>query len=139
MAKAWVLRGGGGEERRSTRDKAARLQMLRWSALIEEFSELAASGALFPAPAPRRSAPAPPPPPPEPEEEAEPPERARRREELLELIRKKKQDIQTAHGWKLKTEAELAHRDAYQAGLRREIAEHERELAALGVKKGAKA
>ncbi len=33
----------------------------------------------------------------------------------------------------------MAQREAYQAGLRREIAEHERELEALGVKKGAKA
>ncbi len=132
MVRAWTLRGGG-KERRSTRDKAARLQRLRWSALIEEFSALAASGTLFPAP--RSTPPAAPPPPPVPPAEVESPERARRREELLGLIRRKRQDIQTSHGWKLKTEAEQSHRDAYQAGLRTEIAQHERELEALGVRR----
>jgi hypothetical protein len=58
--------------------------------------------------------------------------RAARREELRELVRRKRQDITTAHNWKLKTSAEIAQRDAYLQRLRSEIAALEKEIAALG-------
>lgn len=58
--------------------------------------------------------------------------RAQRRSDLRELIRRKRQDITTAYGWKLKTSAEIAQRDTYLQELRAEIATLEQELAALG-------
>ena len=71
-------------------------------------------------------------PPPPPAEPTDTPERAARRADLRELIRRKRQDITTAFGWHLKTEAEMAQRDNFLAQTRAEIAELERELALLG-------
>ncbi|TCI00937.1 hypothetical protein EJV46_00320 [Roseococcus sp. SYP-B2431] len=140
-AGGWSLRGGSAPGVARHR-AAARLEALRWSVLIRLFEGLAASGSLWPAPEPPACAmPGPPPPSPatgpplpaasEPEPSA-PPEVARRRVDLAELIRKKRQDITNAYGWKLKTEAEIAQRDAYLRQTRKEIGELERELAALG-------
>jgi hypothetical protein len=113
-------------------------RLLRWSELIGLFEALAASGALWapePAPVPAPTPlPAAPPPPPIPEES---PERRQRRIDLRELIRRKRQDINTAHGWKLKTAAEVAQRDSYLNTLREEIAALEAELATLGPEPGA--
>lgn len=139
----WTLRGG------SRRNRAAeRLAALRWSALIALFGSLAARGALWPdfqeeqdeaqeeeAPLARRPAPSAPAlltrSAAGPEPESEPPERAARRVDLRDLIRRKRQDITAAFGWKLKSEAEIAQRDAHLKQLRAEIAELERELAQL--------
>jgi hypothetical protein len=128
-AQGWTLRGG------TRRNRAAeRLAALRWSALIALFGRLAASGALWPSldaameaaePAPSPQAPSPPPP-------AEPPERAARRADLREMIKRKRQDISAAFGWKLKSEAEIAQRDVHLGQLRADIALLERELAELG-------
>lgn len=129
-ARDWTLRGGNRRNR-----PAERLAALRWSALITLFGQLAASGALWPGsesepepvqPEPTPRPPEPPPPP------AEPPERIARRADLRDLIRRKRQDITAAFGWKLKSEAEVAQRDAHLAQLRAEIAALERELAELG-------
>ncbi|WP_424813117.1 hypothetical protein [Roseococcus sp. YIM B11640] len=120
------LRGGGADGR-----AAVRLARLRWSALIRLFEAIAASRALWPPPEPesppivQADEPGAEPPP-------EPPERAQRRSDLREVIRRKRQDISTAHGWKLKTPGEVAQRDAYLRQTREEIAALERELAALG-------
>lgn len=140
---SWSLRGGAASGPARSR-AAERLEALRWSVLIRLFEGLAASGALWPAPEPAPRAPLPEPPPPEPAEAAlppqaapepapaEPPEVTQRRVDLRDLIRRKRQDITTAYGWKLKTEAEIAQRDTYLRQTRKEIAELERELAALG-------
>ena len=136
QARGWTLRGS------ATRNRAGdRLAQLRWSALILVFGDLGLSGALWtdfmpepfieaaPAQASRavhRRSEA------EPEAESEPPERTARRLDLRDLIRRKRQDITTAFGWKLKTEAEITQRDTYLAQTRAEIAALERELAALG-------
>jgi hypothetical protein len=128
-AQGWTLRGG------TRRNRAAeRLAALRWSALIALFGRLAASGALWPSldaaveaaePAPSPQAPPLPSP-------AEPPERAARRADLREMIKRKRQDISAAFGWKLKSEAEIAQRDVHLGQLRADIALLERELAELG-------
>lgn len=107
-----------------------RLAGLRWSVLIRLFGGIAASGAFWP----ERSAEAPlataepemasPPPP------AEPRTLPQRRIDLAELIRKKRQEITNAYGWKLKTEAEIAQRDSYLRQTRQELGDLERELAA---------
>ncbi|WPB84836.1 hypothetical protein [Sediminicoccus rosea] len=139
---AAAIRGGAARER-----AAQRLAALRWSALIALFGRLAQSGALWPetlpagmtaagaewagggtrpgilAMAATETAPAAP---------ADTPERAARRADLRDLIRRKRQDITTAFGWHLKTEAEISQRDAFLAQTRAEIAELERELAQLG-------
>jgi len=132
QARDWTLRGS------ATRNRAGdHLAELRWSALILRFWSLAHSGALWtdfmPAPlmemasAQAHSAV------PHPSEaEPEPPDRAARRLDLRDLIRRKRQDITTAFGWKLKTEAEITQRDAYLVQTRAEIAALERESAALG-------
>ncbi|MDB5414835.1 MAG: hypothetical protein JWR10_3170 [Rubritepida sp.] len=116
-----------------------RLASLRWSALIRLFEGLAGSGALWPEPemalpveAPPSPQPPPQPPEPSPEPQAEPPERAQRRIDLREVIRKKRQDITTAYGWKLKTAAEIDQRDLYLRQTRVEITTLEKELAGLG-------
>lgn len=118
---AGVMQGGA----------ARRLAALRWSALIRQFEGLAASGALWPELAPTVSDPAIPLPEAHTEEQ-EPSERAARRADVGDLIRRKRQDITTAFGWKLKTAAEIAQRDGYLAELRAEIGLLERELALLG-------
>jgi hypothetical protein len=141
----WTLRG-------SAATPVSEARLLRWSGLIRLFEELAAEDSLWaPEPAARRSAsasptitaaPPPPPvapPPPEPQEEEESAERRQRRIDLRELIRRKRQDINTAHGWKLKTPAEMAQRDAHLNTLRQEIAALEAELAALGPERPAAA
>jgi len=145
--KGWSLRGGAARN-----PMVERLAALRWSVLIRLFEALAASGALWPAPEPEpepapepRAGPLPGPSPPLQGEDplapgpigvepasSEPPEVTQRRVDLRDLIRKKRQDITTAYGWKLKTEAEIAQRDTYLRQTRKEIAQMERELAALG-------
>lgn len=128
--------------------RARRLAEMRWSALIHVFGQLAASGALWPealpsgrehgglewpatvaqptnSPAPHAAAPPAP-------EAADTPERAARRADLRNIIRRKRQDITTAFGWHLKTEAEIVQRDNFLTQTRAEIAELERELAQLG-------
>ncbi len=117
----WTLRGGS----------APAAPSLRWSFLIPRFEGLAASGALWPdiAPPPAaavapRAEPVPLP--------AEGPEIAQRRQELRELIKRKREEINTAHGWKLKTAAEIAQRDLHLNALREEIRALEAELHMLG-------
>ncbi|WP_421995406.1 hypothetical protein [Roseococcus sp.] len=61
---------------------------------------------------------------------AEPRTLPQRRIDLAELIRKKRQEITNAYGWKLKTEAEIAQRDSYLRQTRQELGDLERELAA---------
>jgi hypothetical protein len=129
----WSVRGGPPVRNRA----AERLEALRWSVLIRLFEGLAASGALWPAPEPAPASGAMAEPPPQPMAEAsppppEPPDIAQRRVDLRDFIRRKRQDITTAYGWKLKTEAEIAQRDTYLRETRKEIAELERELAAFG-------
>jgi hypothetical protein len=141
----WSLRGGTSAPGAARSRAAERLEALRWSVLIRLFEGLAGSGALWPEPEPAPMAgtmpePAAPPPaetqpPAEAESEpepSEPPEVTQRRVDLRDLVRKKRQDITNAYGWKLKTEAEIAQRDTYLRQTRKEIAELERELAALG-------
>jgi len=142
-ARDWTLRGG------SRRNRAAeRLAALRWSALIQLFGGLAARGALWSdyqeeeeagegeergmrgKPEEHQSYFAQHHAPPDPE--PEPPERAARRVDLREQIRRKRQDITAAFGWKLKSEAEITQRDAHLVQLRADIAALERELAELG-------
>lgn len=128
----WTLRGGqaSGPPR-----PVPPSRMMRWSSLITLFEATAAGGALWatdPPPAPPSVAPPALPPIAVPPVEAEPPEHLQRRLDLRDLIRKKRQDITTAYGWKLKTEAEIAQRDNYLQELRTEIAALEKELAALG-------
>lgn len=121
---------------------AARLAALRWSALIRIFGELASTGALWPGipPAGFEGKPGPAvetegtgtaeaPLPPAPTELGE---RTARRADLRDLIRRRRQDITTAFGWQLKTEAQINERDNFLKITRAEIAEMERELAALG-------
>lgn len=127
----WTLRGGHGSG--PVRPVPAS-RMMRWSSLITLFEATAAGGALWatePPPAPPPVAP-PALPPLAATPEPEPPEYIQRRLDLRDLIRKKRQDITTAYGWKLKTEAEIAQRDNYLNELRAEIAALEKELAALG-------
>ncbi|WP_027285303.1 hypothetical protein [Rubritepida flocculans] len=134
----WTLRGGEDAPEALPLSEA---RLMRWSVLIRLFEAVAAGGALWvpepPAPEPAAAEEAPPrphldplPPPTLRDPEAE--YRAARREELRELIRRKRQDITTAHNWKLKTRAEIAQRDAYLQRLRSEIAALEKEIAALG-------
>lgn len=141
-ARDWTMRGG------ITQGRAAqRLAELRWSALIKLFERIAASGALWPEALPAiaqhgkadwpstAANPSPPLPPAVAAAPADPtdtPERAARRADLRDAIRRKRQDITTAFGWRLKTEAEITQRDTFLAQLRAEIAEMERELAQLG-------
>jgi hypothetical protein len=139
-AAGWTLRGGEAAPEAVPLPEA---RLMRWSMLIRLFEAVAAGGALWapepPAPAPQpaplpeappRASLDPLPPPTVHDPEAE--YRAARREELRELVRRKRQDITTAHNWKLKTSAEIAQRDAYLQRLRSEIAALEKEIAALG-------
>ncbi|MBS7809625.1 hypothetical protein [Roseococcus pinisoli] len=108
---------------------ADRLATLRWSVLIRLFEQMAVSGALAPDIAPPEAVPLP--------EipvafDAESAGATSRRPELAELIRRKRQDIATAHGWPLKSVAEVAQRDAYLRQLREEVAALERELTSAG-------
>ncbi|MEI6158309.1 MAG: hypothetical protein WCP77_00635 [Roseococcus sp.] len=141
----WALRGAARGNR-----FAARLAALRWSALIQVFGRLAEAGALWPdLPQAAPSAPShpwqatetegaprggsvPPGTEPPPPEDCDPRERAARQADLRDMIRRKRQDISTAFSWKLKTEAEIQHRDTYLAQTRAEIAALEQELAKLG-------
>lgn len=127
----WTLRGGHGSG--PVRPVPAS-RMMRWSSLITLFEATAAGGALWATEPPPAPPPASPPvlPPLAPTPAPEPPEHTQRRLDLRDLIRKKRQDITTAYGWKLKTEAEIAQRDTYLQDLRNEIAALEKELAALG-------
>lgn len=123
----WTLRGRGTSPWPEER-------LLRWAPLITLFEEIAAGGALW-----EEEAPPPPPPVPTlpparilPREPQETPERRQRRIDLRELIRRKRREIDIAHGWKLKTPAEVAQRDIYLNQLRAEVAALEAELKALG-------
>lgn len=139
-AREWTARGAA-----SRNGAAGRLAALRWSALIMIFRQLAASGALWPDIMPSETAlggqarlgaeghvggslatslP--------PSDAADTPERAARRADVRDTIRRKRQDITAAFGWQLKTEAEIMQRDGFLAQTRAEIADLERELAALG-------
>jgi len=115
----------------------ARLRALRWSALISAFGRLTASGALArparpPAPEPMPGAlPAQPDLPPPLPIAPESPARIQRRQDLRELIRRKRADITTAYSWKLKSEAEIAERERHVDVLKAEIAAIEHEMAAL--------
>lgn len=129
--ECWTLRGGAGPVGRNA--AAERLVALRWSALISQFEALAAAGVLWPEAVPELTPSSIPPlampvlvPLPE------PPERLERRRDLREVIRRKRQDITTAYGWKLKTAAEIEQRDAYLLQTRAEIAALEKELTSLG-------
>jgi hypothetical protein len=145
LATAWLEGRGGWTLRGSTATPIPVPRRLRWSGLIRLFEELAAEDSLWaPEPAARRPAPASPPiaatplpvaaptQPPEPAEAEESAEQRQRRIDLRDLIRRKRQDINTAHGWKLKTPAEMAQRDVHLNALRQEISALEAELSALG-------
>jgi hypothetical protein len=132
QSAGWTLRGGSPAEAQPRPEP----RLLRWSVLIRLFEAVAAGGALWqPEPLPGAETSPGGPAPAAPAEAARPdPEalaREARREALRDLIRRKRQDITTAHNWKLKTAAEIAQRDAYLEGLRAEIAAMEKELAAL--------
>lgn len=130
-AEGWTLRGGAAPAGRSA--AAERLVALRWSALIKQFEALAASGLLWPeAVAELTPASLPPLPQSNLTPLPEPPERLERRRDLREIIRRKRQDITAAYGWKLKTAAEIEQRDAYLLQTRAEITALEKELAELG-------
>jgi hypothetical protein len=135
-AAGWTLRGGAP----GIVTPVPEARLLRWSVLIRLFEEVSAGGALWapePWPAMRAPAPSEPPPAPPPDPQALAreaqldAEREAQREALRDRIRRKRQDITTAHNWKLKTAAEIAQRDAYLDGLRAEIAALEKELAEL--------
>lgn len=140
-APEWSIRGGVARNR-----AAERLGALRWSALIAIYRQLGASGALWPdfppvereqgvppwqgtedsaAPLGQAAATLPP-------EATDTPERAARRADLRSMIRRKRQDITAAFGWRLKTEAEITQRDNFLAQIRAEIADLEAELARMG-------
>jgi hypothetical protein len=113
----------------------ARIERLRFSALIRLFEQLARGGAFW-TPA------LPPMPDPEPPREAAPASEvaedpaiaaARRRpaDELREKIKRKRQDVTTAYSWKMKTPAEVAQRERYVDELKAEIASLEAELKEL--------
>lgn len=126
----WTLRGGFSTEAVRPIPEA---RLMRWSGLITLFEEIAAQQALWPAdPMPLECAPPPPGLPAAVLTAAEPPERTQRRLDLRELIRRKRQDITNAYGWKLKTTAEIAQRDTYLHDVRAEITALEQELAGLG-------
>lgn len=109
-------------------------QRVRWSRLIRLFEGLAAADAFWPEqPAVLEggtghgiAAD------PEPEPEPEPPERIARREQLKEMILAKREEIQRAQDWKMKTPAEMAQRDAHVADLRRQHDALEAELREIG-------
>jgi hypothetical protein len=132
----WTLRGGFSTEAPRLIPEA---RLMRWSSLISLFEDVAAENAFWDAPLKPLS-----PVPQQPMErapeftepailpEGESPEHTQRRLDLRELIRKKRQDIASAYGWKLKTSAEIAQRDAYLHDTRAEIATLEQALATLG-------
>jgi hypothetical protein len=112
----------------------ARIERLRFSALIRLFEQVARRGAFW-------STAAPPAPEPEPEPLAEaapvvaPAEdpaviaaRRRRADELRDKIKRKRQDVTTAYTWKMKTQAEVDQRERYVDGLKAEIAALKAEL-----------
>ncbi len=117
--------------------RGGRLTALRWLALIQAFEGLPAPAVQPSAPAPLvlgESAPLPaarPPAPPMLPALPENPARIQRRIDLRELIRRKREDVTTAYGWKLKTPAEIAQREQRVDELRAEIAALERELTAI--------
>jgi len=117
LEPCWTRRGGA----------APPAPSLRRAYLLPRFEALAMSGALWPAPPPAMvmAMPAPAPRPPD------PPELTQRCVDLREMIKRKRADINAAHGWKLKTPAEIAQRDAHLQTLREDIRAMEAELAAL--------
>jgi hypothetical protein len=116
----------------------ARIERLRFSALIRLFEQVARGGAFWSAAPP----PPEPAPPPEPVAEAAPvvapaedpaviAARRRRADELRDKIKRKRQDVTTAYTWKMKTQAEVDQRERYVDGLKAEIAALEAELKEL--------
>ena len=99
----------------------ARLEALRWAALMQAFARVTAAPAI--------ALPEPAPPPPVP---AGPPEAVARRIDLREAIRRKRAEVTTAYGGKLKTPAENDHREQHVNGLKADIAALESQLATLG-------
>lgn len=134
--------GAGAGRKRATR----RLARLRWSALMPLFERVAASGVLAGAPSGAGSgsalpsmlpgAPSAPRPPvaavPGPETVAEPPELIARRQSLVDAIRRKREEINTVHNWRMSKPEELAQRDRHLADLRQELAGLEASLVAIG-------
>ena len=110
-------------------------QTVRWSRLIRLFEGLAASDAFWPedeavlTAGPGHGITADPP---GPEPEPESPERIARREQLKEMILAKREEIQRAQDWKMKTPGEMAQRDAHVADLRRQHDALEAELREIG-------
>lgn len=123
----------------------ARIERLRFSALIRLFEQVARSGGFWAGASPDPVEPAPEPPrEPTPVVEAqEDPavlaERRRRADELRDRIKRKRQDVTTAYTWKMKTPAEVAQREQYVDGLKAEIAALEAELKGLIAAGGAAA
>jgi hypothetical protein len=111
-------------------------QRVRWSRLIRLFEGLAAADAFWPeAPMVLTGGPGhgiTADPAPEPEPEPDPPERIARREQLKEMILAKREEIQRAQDWKMKTPGEMAQRDAHVADLRRQHDAMEAELREIG-------
>jgi hypothetical protein len=112
-------------------------QRARWSRLIRLFEGLAAEDRFWPEdPSVLGAGPGhgivADPVQPEPEAEPEAPERIARREQLKALILAKREEIQRAQEWKMKTPAEMAQRDAHVAELRRQHDALEAELRELG-------
>lgn len=109
-------------------------QGVRWSRLIRLFEGLAEADAFWPnepvvlGGGPDHGITADPPA----DLEPEPPERIARREELKEMILAKREEIQRAQDWKMKTPAEMAQRDAHVADLRRQHDALEAELREIG-------
>jgi hypothetical protein len=116
------------------RDARARVRQpsVRGAFLLPRFEALALSGALW-----AEEDAAPPPPaarvtlPPATILEPESPERTQRRADLRDLIRRKRDEINVEHGWRLKTPAEIAQRDAHLEQLRNDIRALEAELKAM--------
>ena len=118
-----------GEAAIATLDAATepRLMAMRWVALMRTFATL--SSAPGPAVAAARADIEMPP---AQDVQSEPLELAARRADLREEIRRKRAEITTAYGWKLKKPAEIAQRELHVDGLKTEVAALEQALAALG-------
>ncbi len=103
--------------------------------LLPRFEALALSGALWEEPDGEPAAPRPDLPPLPPATVVAGPSEAdqQRAVDIRDLIRRKRDEINTAHGWRLKTPAEIAQRDAHLATLRADIRGLEAELKSMGL------
>jgi hypothetical protein len=123
----------------------ARIERLRFSALIRLFEQVARDGAFWTEAAPPLPAPVPEPPREAPpviiatEDPAVIAARRRRADDLRDKIKRKRQDVTTAYTWKMKTAAEVEQRERYVDGLKEEIAALEAELKELLAANGAAA